>query len=354
MKYSLLFFFFLLLQSCANINQLSTDGDRLKQLDQYLTEQKFTQALSFIEDTPGEDKQALALQEKRKIVLEQLRGYEKQIIKTALELEKNGDWSGTRRIYREALKKNTTSKPLMDAHDSMVKRFHDKMEALDQEVLILTGEFLQKKLPLLKAHHESDPDDMRVKWSYSRSQNDARKTAMELLRVGEQMLANNNMIMARRTVPLAANLAPDNPESQSALKRLNSRLKEQKKVKQKKRRRVAKKNDKTEIDAFNEAMDQGNLSEAQFHLGRLTPAMRRSMAAKLMAERLNAAITEFVQEEQSIGDSFYRVGDYQQAIKVWETIIELDPKNENVKNKLDRAATIVEKLESLRERQKQE
>ncbi|HID69768.1 MAG TPA: hypothetical protein EYP35_04740 [Desulfobacterales bacterium] len=231
MKYSLLFFLLLLLQSCTNISHLGTDGDRLKQLDQYLAEQKFTKALSFIEGTSKEDEQALELQEKRKIVLEQLRSYEKQTINTALKQEKNNDWPGARKTYKEALKKNRTSKPLKDAQNSMVKRFHGKMEDLDHEVLILTGEFLQKKLPLLREHFESDPDDRSVKWSYSRSQNDARETAMELLRLGEQMLAENNLAMASRTVPLAAKLAPEDLESQSALKLLDSRLKEQKKDK---------------------------------------------------------------------------------------------------------------------------
>lgn len=354
MKYSLFFFFLLFLQSCANINHFGGDGDRLKQLDQYLAEQEFTQALSFIENTPKEDKQALDLQKKRKIVLEQLQAYEKQTINAALKLEKGNDWPRARDTYQKALNKNRTSKPLQEAQDSMLKRFHEKMEALDYEVLILTGEFLEKKLPLLREHSVNNPSDTGVKRSYLRSQKEARKTAMELLRLGEQMLAGKNITMAQRTVPLAAKLSPDNLEVQSILKLLNSRVKEQKKEKQKKRRKVAKKNDKAEIDAFNEAMAYGKLSEAQFHLGRLTSAMRHSMVAELMGERLHAAIAEFVQEEQAIGDSFYRVGDYQQAIKVWENIIELDPKNETVKSKLERAEIIVEKLESLRERQKQE
>ncbi len=354
MRYSLLFFFLLILQSCANINQLSSDGDRLRQLDRYLADQEFTQALSFIADTPKDDKQALELEEKRKSVLDQLRAYEKQMINTAFKQEKNNDWADARKTYREALKKNRASKPLLDAQGAMAKRFHVKMEALDHEVLILTGEFLQKKLPLLEEHLESDPDDTRVKWDYSRSQNDARETAMELLRVGEQMLAEKNFTMASRTIPLAAKLAPNDPESQSALHLFNRRTREQKKEKQKGRQKVAKKNDKREINAFNEAMSQGKLSQARFHFGRLTHATKRSMAAKLMGERLDAAIAEYVQGEQSIGDSFYRVGDYRQAIKVWENIIELDPNNEAVKNKLERAAAIVDKLESLRKRQKQE
>ena len=354
MRYSFLFFFLLLLQSCATSNHLGNDGDRLQQLDQYLADQEFTQALSFIADTPKDDKQALELEEKRKVVLDQLRAYEKQTINTALKQEKNDDWTDARQTYLEALKKNRTSNPLIDAQGAMVKRFRVKMETLDHEVLILTGEFLQKKLPLLQEYLASDPDNTRVKWNYSRSLNDARETAVELLRVGEQMLAEKNFAMADRTIPLAVKLAPDDPESQSAFHLLNRRTKAQKKKKQKGRQKVAKKNDKREIDAFNEAMAQGKLSRARFHLDRLTSATRRSMAAKLMEERLDDAIAEYVQNEQSIGDSFYRVGDYQQAIKVWENIIELDSKNEVVKNKLDRAAAIVDKLKSLRKRQKQE
>ncbi len=354
MKYSFLFLFFFFLQSCANISHLDSEADRMEQLDQYIAEQEFKKALSFIADTPKEDLQVLELEEKRKTILDQLQSFEKQIISKALTQEKNNDWPGAKLTYGEALKKNSSSVPLQEAQQAMVMRFQGKMAMLDDEVLIVTGESLKKKLPLLQERHESEPGDRTVKWRYSRTQNDAREIAMELLRLGEQMMADNNLAMARRTLPLAASLAPEDPESQAAVRLLNNRLETRKLKKQKSRKKVAKKNDKIEVEAFNKAMAHGELSEARHHLGRLTPAMQQSMVAELMKERLDSAIEEYVQEEQSIGDFFYRVGDYQQAIRVWENIIELAPNNEIVKTKLERAATIVEKLESLRERQKQE
>ena len=352
MKYALLFFFFLFLQSCANISHLDSEPERMELLDQCLAEQEFSKALALIADTPKEHLQAQELEEKRKLILDQLQSFEKQTISTALTQEKNNDWPGARLTYKEALKKNSTSIPLKEAQQAMIERFHGKMATLDHELLIINGEFLLKELPLLQERHESDPEDMIVKWRYSRTQNDIREIGIELLRVGEQKFADNDLAMARRTLPLAAKLAPKDPEAQAALRLLNSRLKASKIKKQKTRKKVAKKNDKIEIEAFDKAMANGDLSGARHHLGRLTPVMQRSVVAELMHERLDSAIEQYVQEEQSRGDFFYRVGDYQQAIKAWENVIELDPDNEAVKTKLERAATIVEKLESLRERQK--
>ncbi len=354
MKYSLLCLFFLFLQSCANINHLDSEPDRMELLDQCLAEQEFSKALALIADTPTEHQQAQELEEKQKVILDQLRSFEKQTINTASTQEKNNDWPGAKLTYVEALQKNSTSIPLKEAQQAMIKRFQEKMATLDHELLIINGESLLKELPLLKERYESDPEDTVVTKRYSRIQNDTREIAIELLKLGEQKFADNDLAMARRSLPLAAKLAPQDPEAQSALRLLNSRLEASKIKKQKTRKKVAKKNDKIETEAFNKAMAQGDLSEARQHLARLTPVMQRSIVAELMQERLDSAIEDYVQEEQSIGDFFYRIGDYQHAIKAWENVVELDPDNEIVKTKLERALTIVEKLESLRERQKQE
>jgi tetratricopeptide (TPR) repeat protein len=98
-------------------------------------------------------------------------------------------------------------------------------------------------------------------------------------------------------------------------------------------------------------MTDEKLAEARRYLSQLTPAMRKTMAVKLMQERLQREINEYVQEELSAGNSFYRAGNYEQAIKAWENIVELEPDNEAVKSKIERAHVIIENLTTLRERQ---
>ncbi len=351
MKYTLLLLALLFLHGCAHLDHFDSSKDRVQLVDQYLAEQEYSKALTLISNTSKEDPQARKLEERRKTILDQLQTYEEQTIAIALKQERKNDWPGAKLTYEEALKKHNTSKALDEAQEAMLKRFHSRMAALEREELIGTGEWLSKKLPLLRTLQESDPGNLIIQWRYSRTENEAEEIARELVKIGEQMLAENNLAMAQRILPLAAELA-SGPESESAVLRLDSKLKNREVKKQKSRRIIAQKKDKKEIEAFNKAMAHGKLSEARLHLSRLTPTTKKSVDAELMQERLDRAISNYIQEEVSIGDSFYRAGEYEQSIKAWQNILKLEPGNETVQNKLKRAEKVVEKLNTLQERQK--
>lgn len=340
----------LLLQSCTHFVFLDPQTDRLTLLDKYQAEQEFGKALSLIADTPKEYPHALEIEKRRRLILDELRAYEKSVISTALKQERKNEWPAAKLTYSEALQKSGKSKTLESAQQAMLLRFQRKLDNLEHEELIITGEWLQKKLPLLEDLHASDPDDLVIQWRYSRAGNDAGEIALRLLHLGEQMLAENNLAMARRIVPLVVKLSPG-PEAESLVARLESQIRERAIEKQKDRKKLAGKKDKKSMESFNKAMAHGKLAEARQHLSRLTPEVQKTTAVELMQERLHRAISEYVQEELSVGDSFYRAGEYEQAIRAWKNIIELEPENETVRSKLKRAKTVVEKLNSLRKRQ---
>ena len=352
MKHSLLLLFLLLLHGCTVVNHLNFGSNRMERVDQYLAEQEFSKALTLIADTPEDDPQALQLAKKRKTIISQLKTFEQQTVTTALKQERSNNWPGAKLTYEEALKKLTNSKRMEAGQASMLKRFQGRMTALEQEELIVTGEWLKKKLPLLRSLHENDPGDITIQWRYSRTEKEAEKIGGELLKAGEQMLAENDLAMARRLLPLAAKLAPGS-ESKAALSHLNRVLQERKVKKQKSIRTIAQKENKLAIEAFNKAMAHGNLQEARHHLTLLSPALKKSTSVELMQERLDNAIGKWIQEELSIGDSFYRAGEYEHAMKVWQNILELSPDHETTQRKIDRAETIIEKLTILEKRQQQ-
>ena len=350
MKYCLLFLSLLLLHGCAVLDPLHSETSRIERVDQYLAEQEFSRALSLIDDTPDDDAQAVLLTKKRKAILAQVKKFEQQTVTTALKQERNNDWPGAKRTYKEALKRLETSRVVEKGQASMLKRFQDRMTTLRYEELIVTGEWLKKKLPLQRSLHENDPESIGTHWRYSRTENETEELAQELLKAGEQMLAVNNLAMAQRLLPLAAELSPG-PESEAAVNRLNNTLKKRTAKKQKSRHRITQKKNTLEIDAFNKAMALGNLKEARRHLSHLNPDMQAFTSVELMQERLDKAISKWAQEEISIGDSFYRAGEYKQAIKVWQNILELVPGHETVQRKIDRAEKIIEKLNILEKRQ---
>ena len=348
--YTFCFLVFLFLQGCAQLTSIEPEADPLAMLDQYMIDKDFGQALHLIAETSAEHPRAVELEGRREMIVDSLRSYEKETISLALKQERAGEWSAARLRYKEALKKSGYSQKLEEAERVMLLRFQERKETLELEELIATGVCLQKKLPLLQKLHDTDPGDPAIQQRYSLAQNDTKEVAQRLLRHGETMLEEKNLAMARRIIPLVVKLVPG-PESEAALARLQTQLKAKTYKKRKDKKNTARKKDRKDTEDFNKAMDHGNLSEARHILSRLTPDMRKGLAAELMQERLDRDIEVYVQEELAAGDSFYRAGRYEQAIKVWQAIQELEPDNETVKSKIERAKVIVEKVNSLRKRQ---
>jgi len=350
MKYFTLALLLFFLQSCAHLNSLNSGTDRLALLDQYQADQAFGKALQLIAETPKEYPQALEIEKRRKDILDEFLSYERKTISKALTQERSNEWIAAKQTYSDALKKSGPSIILEDAQQAMLRRFQRKMDALAHEELIVTGEWLQKKLPLLQALHKSDPGDLSIQWRYFRAQNNAKEVALQLLQLGDQMLAEKNFAMARRIIPLAAQLNPG-AEVDVEMKRLQRQLQARTLKKQKDKKKISWKKDKKHIESFNNAMANGKFIEARRYLSLITPDMQKSMAVELMHERLEKEIDAYVQEELSVGDSFYRAGDYEEALGAWGNIIDLEPENGAVKTKMDRGTVIVEKLNTLRERQ---
>ena len=195
MKYFLFGLLLVSLQSCAH---LGSGTDRLALLDNYQADQDFGKALALIADTPKEYPQALEIEKRRKLILDELRSYEKKTIARALKQERKNEWPAAKITYHKALQKSGYSKSLVAAHQAMLLRFQKKLDALEREELIATGEWLQKKLPLLETLNANDPDVLVIQWRYSRTKNDAGKIALNVLQLGEERRAEKNLTRAPR------------------------------------------------------------------------------------------------------------------------------------------------------------
>lgn len=340
----------LLLHGCAVVDNINLRDNRVEQVDLYLSQDEFSKALALIADTPKNDPQAPQLEKKRRAILADLEKFEQQTITTALEQERNRDWPGAKQTYKDALQKLYHSKILETEQASMLLRFQESVNILELEKLIVSGESLNKRIPLQRRLHENDPNDITIRWTYFQTKNDAEDVALKLLKAGEEMLEKGNLAMAQRLLPLAAELFPD-PRTETAAVNLNTILKTKKTRKQKDRRKIEKKQDKLTIEAFNRAMALGDLKEARRQLASLSRPMKKTAPVGLMTERLDEAIGKWVTKEISMGDAFYRDGKYEQAQKAWQNILDLLPEHETVLRKSERTQKIIEKLDTLQERQ---
>ena len=341
----------LLLNGCATFPSLYTGEEPLQQVDRYLNEQEYGKALSIIAATPETSPQTAELAKKRKKIVKEIKKFEHQTVSTALKLERKNDWPGAKNTYKEAIRKLNHSPILEKEQEAMLLRFQSRMRALEHETLIVTGEWLKKILPLQRSLHKYDPRDISNEWSYSSIKSEAEETALELLEAGKEELAANNLAMAQRLLPLAVALYPT-PDTRDAAKQLKKQLGERNKKRKLNRKKAQQKKNKQISDAFNKAMAHGNLIEAREQLARLHSSVRKQDSFELMQERLDKAITTRVEEELAMGESFYRAGEYKQALTIWQNILNLVPEHTTVQLKIERAERVITKLNVLQEQQK--
>ncbi len=342
----------LLLHGCAVIDTLNLRGNPVEQVDLYLSREEYSKALALIAATQKNDPQAQQLEKKRRTILANLENFEQRTIATALKQERKRDWPEAKQTYEDALQKLNHSKILETKQASMLQRFQERVSILEFEKLIVTGESLKKRIPLERRLNENDPNDLTTQWTYFRTKGAAKDVALKLLKAGEDMLEKNNLTMAQRLLPLAAELYPD-PRTEAAVANLKKTLQKKKTRRQKSRRQIEKKQDKLTIEAFNRAMALGDLKESRRQLATLSRSMKETTLVRLMVERLDTAISEWVTREISTGDAFYRAGKYEQAQKTWQNVLDLLPEHGAVLRKSERTQKIIEKLDTLQERQKQ-
>lgn len=338
---------------CAVVDHLNGLNDPTNQVDTYLSRNEYAKALALIDTIPATDAQAEKLMAKRKAIFHDIEVFEQYTITTALKQERQRDWPGAKHSYEDALNKLNSSLILETKQTAMLKRFREQTTILEYEELIVTGEELQKRLPLERRLHENDPGDIGVQWTYTRTQNKARQIGRKLMLAGEDMLSNNNLSMAQRLLPLAVELSPD-PETQSAANRLRRILQKRNVKQQKSQQEIDKIQDELATQAFNRAMALADLKEARKQLARISSSRKQTTPVILMQERLNRAIGKWVMEQVNMGDTFYRAGEYEQAQVAWQAILELLPSHEAVLQKSKRTQTIIDKLTTLKERQSPE
>ncbi len=227
MKYVFFLSLFLLLHGCAVIDQFTLQSNRVEQVDLYLSQEEYSKALVLIADTPKNDPQSQQLEKKRRVILVDLQKFEQHTIATALEQERNQDWPGAKQTYKNALQKLNHSKILETQQASMLQRFQERVNILEFKKLIVTGESLKKRIPLERRLHENDPDDIIIQWTYFQTKKKAKDVALKLLKAGEEMLEKDNLAMAHRLLPLAAELFPD-PRTEAAAASLDTILKKEK------------------------------------------------------------------------------------------------------------------------------
>ena len=159
---------------------------------------------------------------------------------------------------------------------------------------------------------------------------------MHLLKYGNHALNNKNYTLAEECYDLSEKLVPSNKTE---------------KLKNKIQNIIKHDSDKQMahdlINAYHTAYESGNFPKARMHLDQLLTVTPNHKQSKLLIEQLDRDINTRIEKGITLGKTQYSEGKINLALKTWQDLSKLDPKNEELSTLINRAQKVSTKIETL-------
>lgn len=365
---------------CATV--LAPSGSINEQVDYFLNRQEYTNALALVTDLQEHPNPEVSNpQQLQSKVIDQARYYEQQIITAADNAAAKDDWRSALDLYNEALTHFPNSEKLQQGQKQLLQRQEISLAKLRLDLLIADGESMHKQLLISERVAATDPKDWFARHALENKIEEADKIANDLAEYGRHALANGDVELAKRTLPLAVKLS-STPDIKIANARLQELLAEeeertraeqqridlekqlkdeeqqklaQKQVKKKQKQQVAIAVAQKQVLGgqllidFKNACEQSNFEVALKLRKDLTRFNLNTPEFQSLSKKLDNSIAIHVQSLIEEGTQAYSRQQYDQAMKKWEEARVLDPENEQLEAHIERASRVLEKLKSLKQ-----
>ncbi len=356
---------------CAGLMASNSNGN--DQIDRLLEQQEYGKALAVVRDARDTSPPAIANpQEAEQRIRAQIALYEQQIIAKAESAAVVGEWGAAFDLYRDARSRLPDSAPLRQGEQQLVERHAKYAAMLDLDRLIAKGEWTLKDLEISKLAEAKNPSGWLGPYSLKRKIGNAHELAGELAEHGGRALEQNDLVLAKRVLPLALSLSSTgeieglNAQLQEKLKEEEQRvLNEQKRLaeaqaaqtsrdeRQDKKPRQAtngqeQKNTAQVMADFKKAYQEKNYLTAQRLMAKLAKQGPDDPEFAQLSKEVSEEIERHVQHLIKIGVIHYSRQQYEEALRVWKRAHALDPKNEQLTARIKRVTRVINNLQNLR------
>ena len=279
----------------------------------------------------------------------------KEAITVAHELVKRGRWSDAVGYLDAAQKTIGGGETLQRERETLQAKWEREERALEDQILVGNAENLINKIGLLEQLSVAQPDDLvltsrRIYWR------EALASQVEALLNCAEVHVADRPNLAKRCFDVVEWLPIEAPAEQrlatvdEQLRTIESVNVERRKVTEERERQARAKvllnNAKASIDAHDYRTALDTLEE----VSRLQPnndevAGLREEALSMLSPQIEALL--------KLGDHLYLDEQLEAAVATWQAALTLKPQDEDILARIERAKTVLDKLERLRQQQRQ-
>jgi tetratricopeptide (TPR) repeat protein len=335
-----LILFQLLPGGCAYISSYSADLP--DKIDILIQQQEYGEALQLLEYAhPSHADYRRLMQQKKRIETLVIK-YERQTIQTADKLTRQGKWYQAQQTYEQAIKKVPQSDNLRKAQQAFLIKRDNYLKQLELSLLLNRANWLIKNAPTQKEIVRVLPNDFQRYEELRNYSGKVDEAAEQLVGCVQSALDASDYNLAETCLKLAERIGSENVDKeQLAIAK--------KKLAKAEKTEVRKQNDITRalIAELKQGYSQDNLRRARHQLDVLEKQNSRNRTSIKLRTELNKRYRQGIDQKIVAGRRLYSSGKIQEALDVWNSLLEIDPDNQKLQGHIDRAERVLAKLQRL-------
>ena len=227
--------------------------------------------------------------------------------------------------------------------------------------MISRAEYILNQRIYYQQQNSLEAPNLIKRWEESRNNKELEILSTQLRKHGEYAFEKDDLLTAQKCLQLS-NRLNDNPEAGILLDQIkitsderHEAIEQQASLNKAKKESRNIKSHARKTERLLKETQQGLLDDdlivARASFMQIPSTAVRSKEFLMLQETLDQTISTRVTQLTSKGDAEYRTDEVISAIKTWSEALKLDPDNQSLKERLDRAGRVLVKLEQIKQLQ---
>ncbi len=338
------FVFLALLGGCAYLD--AKRGDLDSRIAQWVAQEQYGRALETLRYVEPDHPRYAALMRQRQRIDRLARRFEQRTVRKARGLVERGDWHEAAMVLEDALDKLPESRALQAAREDFLAQREAYLRQVRFNLLLSRAEKLVRDLPVVTEIRRVLPTDARVEREYRLLEEAAARTATEMADCADRALGGEDMDLAAHCLALAQSLRPDEA-TRHRLAVLEQRLGQHRTAIHRREMAGSHQVNRALLNQYDAAFRARDLVTAKRIMDQLMARDVRPAGLHARREQLQDAIARRVREGLVTGRSLYSQGRIQEALAEWKGVLVLQPENKALREHIERAQRVLDKLRRL-------
>lgn len=344
------------LAGCSQMDSIRLGQDKPEDLVPLIKQHEYARARQLTGKYPSLDTVEIEAR-----ITSQESEYEAAVFSEARTLEQDNDLLGAVQLLSGALQKIPHSTLLREMRNTIEQERVEQLKTNEREQLVSRATFMLEQQKLYQDKINLESPSFGQRWEHNRNEKEAGELSVKLLEHGQHAMQTGQLDIAENCLQLSTALVPS-PQADTLLSEIKA-IKESRqqvvqkqatiKKEQKQQKVKLKQENKTKVlvEETQQALARDDLQVARATFVQIPPSELQHKDIAAIQDNLNKAVNAHVKELIVAGDAQYRSDNVLGAVRTWTEGLSLDPENQELRERVERANRVLARLEQLKRQQ---